>query len=217
MFSFAIRIVFFEIFIAFDKLFKSSSIITTSAASIAASLPIAPIATPTSAYASDGASFMPSPTKRSFLPFGTSFFSFDTYLTLSCGKSPQCISSAPTAFPTLSPVSFLSPVRSTVFLTPLSLRSETARGASGLSLSSMIMLPIYFPFSETFTSVPTESCEGSGILRYENSFAFPTAILLPSMSAVIPIPESSLKFFISEVSRSSPLAFLRACATGWLL
>lgn len=46
-----------------------SSINTTSAASMAASEPSAPIATPTSARANAGASFMPSPTKASVVLF----------------------------------------------------------------------------------------------------------------------------------------------------
>ena len=67
-FSFAIKIVRRESLIAsaiFDSL---SSIKITSAASIAASLPKAPIAMPTSARASTGASLMPSPTKAIVSP-----------------------------------------------------------------------------------------------------------------------------------------------------
>ena len=47
-----------------------SSIRTTFAASIAASLPSAPIAIPISARAKTGASFIPSPTKASVLLIG---------------------------------------------------------------------------------------------------------------------------------------------------
>ena len=66
----------------------SSYISTTSAASMAASEPIAPIATPMSARASTGASLMPSPTKAS-IP-SPAFFcesSSSTFSTLSAGKS----------------------------------------------------------------------------------------------------------------------------------
>ena len=64
---------------ALDIFMGSSSIRTTSAASMAASEPIAPMAMPISARESTGASFMPSPTKASlpFLPVSAS--SFSTY------------------------------------------------------------------------------------------------------------------------------------------
>ena len=65
MFSLTIVLVFFDIFIAEATFDGLSSMITTSAAFIAASLPSAPIAIPTSAHISTGASFMPSPTKAS--------------------------------------------------------------------------------------------------------------------------------------------------------
>ena len=60
-----ILLVFFDTFIASTKAFISSFINTISAASIAASDPIPPMAIPISALASTGASFTPSPTKAS--------------------------------------------------------------------------------------------------------------------------------------------------------
>lgn len=70
---------------AFAILSRSSSIKTMSAASIAASEPIAPIAIPISARDNTGASFIPSPTKAS-LPDATCS-SFSTCSTLSPGNS----------------------------------------------------------------------------------------------------------------------------------
>ena len=71
MFCFTIDSVFLEILTIDAILRTSSSISTTSAASIAASDPMLPMAMPISALVSTGASLMPSPTNASF-----SFFVF---------------------------------------------------------------------------------------------------------------------------------------------
>ena len=65
MFCRTIRSVFREIFMARAILEGLSSISTMSAASMAASEPMAPMAMPMSARVSTGASLMPSPTKAS--------------------------------------------------------------------------------------------------------------------------------------------------------
>ena len=64
-----------------------SSISTTSAASMAASLPSPPMAMPTSARASTGASLMPSPTKARLCPSAFSFNNRSTCSTFSVGSS----------------------------------------------------------------------------------------------------------------------------------
>ena len=87
MFSFTIRRHFTDIFIAFDIFMGSSSIRTISAASIAASDPIAPIAMPISALERTGASFMPSPTKASAPPFSFCTINSSVFATLSAGRS----------------------------------------------------------------------------------------------------------------------------------
>ena len=69
IFCLTIFIVLLEMFIALAIFDGSSVIITTSAASIAASLPKPPIATPISAKAKTGASLIPSPTKTTFPSF----------------------------------------------------------------------------------------------------------------------------------------------------
>ena len=64
-----------------------SSINTTSAASMAASLPKAPIAIPTSARANTGASLIPSPTKAIVSSVFFSLIRRSMWLTLSAGSS----------------------------------------------------------------------------------------------------------------------------------
>jgi len=66
----------------------SSVISTMSAASIAASEPNAPIATPMSAIERTGASFMPSPTKASLVLAVFFSINFSSISTFSCGKRP---------------------------------------------------------------------------------------------------------------------------------
>ena len=65
----------------------SSSISTTSAASMAASEPMAPMAMPMSARESTGASLMPSPTKASFSFCPLLRSSSSTFSTLPAGSS----------------------------------------------------------------------------------------------------------------------------------
>ena len=67
MLDFTILIVFLLIIIPSLIFLKSSFIITISAASMAASEPTPPIAIPTSDIDNTGASFIPSPTKATFL------------------------------------------------------------------------------------------------------------------------------------------------------
>ena len=87
IFCFTIVIVFLEIFIASTTLDGSSVINTTSAASIAASLPSPPIAIPMSEIAKTGASLIPSPIKAKF-PFSDLFFiNSSTFSTLSLGSN----------------------------------------------------------------------------------------------------------------------------------
>ena len=68
MFCRTMRIHLREIRMAFPSFLGSSSISTTSAASMAASEPMAPMATPTSARARTGAALMPAPTKATAPP-----------------------------------------------------------------------------------------------------------------------------------------------------
>ncbi len=121
----------------------SSVIITTSAASIAASDPSPPIATPMSALAKTGASLIPSPTKTSF-PLGLfSSKSLSTRSTLSLGRSSKCTSSTPSFAATSLAVASWSPVSITVFLIPFSLRLAIAVAASSFISSAISIYPAY--------------------------------------------------------------------------
>ena len=82
---------------------------TISAASIAISVP-APIAIPTSARVSAGASFIPSPTIAT-LP---RLFNFRIVSSFPSGRTPAITSSTPTCFPIAFAVRSLSPVSITI-------------------------------------------------------------------------------------------------------
>ena len=118
IFCFTILNVLVEIFIAREIFNGSSSIKTTSAASMAASLPRPPIAIPISARESTGASLIPSPTKASFSLTDFLANNFSTSSTLSAGRSSLCTVSMPIVLATRSAVEALSPVNITVSLAP---------------------------------------------------------------------------------------------------
>ena len=126
MFCFTMRMHFLEILIAFAICRGLSSISTTSAASIAASEPIAPIAIPMSARVNTGASFMPSPTKARFSFSDFMERSFSTSDTLSPGSNSLCTSSTPRSAATCLATLSASPVSMIVFLTPAFFSSAIA-------------------------------------------------------------------------------------------
>ena len=138
IFSRTMRRHFLEIRIAVTIRRGSSSIKTISAASIAASDPIAPIAMPISALASTGASLMPSPTKAT-LSFGDFFEAIisSTFATLSAGSSSACTSSTESFEATWSAAAFASPVSITVFVTPFFLSSRIACAECSLMTSEI--------------------------------------------------------------------------------
>ena len=114
-----------------------SSMSTISAASMAASEPIAPIAIPISARVSTGASLMPSPTKAS-LPFLLSSSSKrSTSATLSWGRSLAWNSSRPSFEATERATSSASPVNITVLVTPVACRSAMVLAASSFTMSAI--------------------------------------------------------------------------------
>ena len=126
IFSYTIRRHFLEILIAFAIFSGSSSMRTISAASMAASDPIAPMAIPISARERTGASLMPSPTKASFPFSGLFSISSSTFSTLSAGRSSACTSSIPRSAATCSATFHESPVSMTVFSTPAERSALTA-------------------------------------------------------------------------------------------
>ena len=137
VFSYTIRRHLRDIFIAFAIFSGSSSIRTISAASIAASEPMAPIAIPISALESTGASLIPSPTKASFslLPFLAS--SSSTFATLSPGKSSLYTSSIPSSAATESATVLESPVSIIVPFIPAFFNAFIAAGEVGFILSEI--------------------------------------------------------------------------------
>ena len=135
------RIHFFAIRIALTIFIGSSSIRTTSAASIAASEPIAPIAIPISALESTGASLIPSPTKASF-SFSVFFArSSSTLLTLSAGRSSLYTRSTPSSPATCCATLSISPVSMTVSLMPFFLRFTIASFEVGFRTSEIRICP----------------------------------------------------------------------------
>ena len=118
-----------------------SSMRTTSAASMAASEPMAPMAMPTSARVSTGASLMPSPTKASLWWPSSSARSVSTRSTLSAGRSCAWYSSRPSCAATAAATSSRSPVSITQRRTPAACRSPMVWAASSLTVSAMTMWP----------------------------------------------------------------------------
>ena len=149
IFSYTIRIHFLEILIAFAIFFGSSSIRTTSAASIAASDPSAPMAIPISALDNTGASLIPSPTNASFSFSDFCSRSSSTFATLSAGRSSLYTSPIPNSSATLSATRFISPVSITVLVMPAFFRSLTASFACGFNLSEIRICPAYLPSTAT--------------------------------------------------------------------
>ena len=169
-----------------------SSMSTTSAASMAASEPIAPMAMPMSARVSTGASLMPSPTNAS-LPFPAplscvSSRSFSTSATLSWGRSCARNSSMPSSFATAAATSARSPVSMTVFFTPAARKAATASAASGFTTSAMTMCPMYSPSSDTCRMVPVSSQSWQPTPHSLMSLSLPTSTTCSSMRARTPWP-----------------------------
>ena len=205
-----------EMAMALAILRGSSSIRTMSAASMAASEPMAPIAMPMSARESTGASLMPSPTKAS-ASFGLSLAarSSSTLATLSPGSRPAWNSSMPRLPATALATGSASPVSMMVFFTPARCSARMASALPGLTLSEMRMCPAYFPSMATCTTVPTLWQSTYSTPRRRISLALPAATVLPSTSAMTPSPLCSVMFPTRLRSSSAPWAFCRLLEIGW--
>ena len=118
-----------------------STVSTASAASEEALDPRAPMATPTSARASAGASLIPSPTMMT----GARPRSARTASSLSAGVRSASTSSTPITAPTASATSARSPVTMTIRLIPPSRSARMVRAASGRSGSSRTSAPAGTP------------------------------------------------------------------------
>ncbi len=168
---------------------------TMSAASMAASDPMAPMAMPMSARVSTGASLMPSPTKAS-LPLprvsrSVAASSFSTSATLSWGNNSACTSSMPSRAATEAATSVRSPVSMTVFFTPAACKSAMARAAVGLMVSAMTMVPRKAPSAATYSTVPAASVAWKGTAWATMSLPLPTSTPRPSTTASTPWPLTS--------------------------
>ena len=138
MFSMTMACVLLEIATASATFDGRSSTMTMSAASIAASEPRFPMAIPTSALASEGASFMPSPTKT-VLPSEPSIRASSLEV-LSEGRRSASKPSSPNSPEMPSAADLLSPV-SMYDLIPISLSFSIASLESCFSVSDIRMCP----------------------------------------------------------------------------
>ena len=139
---------------------------TTSAASIATSVP-APIAIPTSAFVRAGASLIPSPT-IAVLP---SNFNFSMMLAFPSGKTPAITSSTPACLPIASAVFWLSPVSITTF-SPIFFRVLIAFGLSSLITSATAIIPAKVLFLQKNKGVfPSSDNLSADILKFSGIFA----------------------------------------------
>ena len=210
MFSYTILRHLRDMRMAFEILSGSSSIRTTSAASIAASEPMAPIAIPISALESTGASFMPSPTNASvpLLPFLPS--SSSTFSTLSAGSSWLYTSSIPrrdaTSFATFAE----SPVSITVLFTPDSLSAAMAFSEVGFTISDITMCPRYFESTAMCMIVPARWQSIYSTPSLFMSLSFPAATLFPSTTAVTPSPLISWMSLTRDMSATFPVRLVYA-------
>ena len=166
----------------------SSSISTTSAASIAASDPMAPMAIPISARDSTGASLMPSPTKASLPRDLFCSKSSSTIRTLSAGISSLRTSSIPNSLATCSATLRLSPESMTVFWIPAFFTARMVSLAWALIRSEMTMWPWYSPLIAMWTIVPTLWQAIASTLRLFISFSLPAATSMSSILATTPCP-----------------------------
>ena len=137
MFSLAMRRVRRAMRTAAAILDGLSSMSTTSAASMAASEPSAPMAMPISARVRTGASLMPSPTKAS-VPSGSRRSTCSTFC---AGKRPAWNSLTPSCLATEAATLSWSPVSMTVFRTPTACRAARAGAESALMRSLITIWP----------------------------------------------------------------------------
>ena len=166
---------------------------TTSAASMATSVP-APMAMPTSARVSAGASLMPSPTMAT-LPRA---LRRRISRSLPSGSTPAITSSTPACAPMALAVRALSPVSMTTRM-PMFCSARMACGLSGLSTSATAMTPSSLPPRAKKSGVlPScascfacaETVLGSAVTVRMKS-ALPPQSFCPSSMAWSPLPGSA--------------------------
>ena len=158
------------------------------------------MAMPTSARASTGASFIPSPTNARTFPAGLSLSRLSTHETLSAGSRSARYSSMPTCEATYSPTSFLSPVSITVRRTPNVLSSAMADLASSFMTSETMMCPRYSPSEHTWMIVPTFSQGFQAAPASSIILELPTQTRWPLTLARTPLPAISSTFSTEQPS-----------------
>ncbi len=198
---------------------RSSRIRTISPLSIATSVPL-PMAIPTSACASAGASLIPSPTKATTSP---RCWRARTSSTFSCGSTPARTFSIPTCRAIAAAVRSLSPV-SIITASPILFSSETALFAVGLRVSAMPMTPASVPPTATRTTVFPSSWRAAILSAASGgrvtpcsvrNGGFPISTSAPSTRALTPRPPNVVNR--SEGGRSRPALSARrtiAAASG---
>ena len=201
---------------------RSLRISTMSADSIATSVP-APIASPTSARTSAGASLMPSPTIATFRP---SSCRRRTSRSLSCGSTSATTRSTPTCRPIASAVRALSPVSMTTS-SPIALMPAMASRLVGLTVSATAITPSRRPSaaknSGVFPSPANRSrtCSTGAISMPDAAIiaALPPKHSLPSTTPRTPWPGtcSNPSAFGTVRPRRSPsatMALASGCSDG---
>ena len=159
--------------IAVGTSIKSLCINTISADSIATSVPV-PIAIPISAWASAGASLMPSPTIATFFP---SAWSAATCSALSSGSTSLKTRSIPTCFAIASAVRLLSPVIITTSM-PILCSSAIAAALLAFKVSATAMIPANCSSIAMYIGVfPSEARRWDSSSKAEISILFVTISL----------------------------------------
>ena len=161
---------------------------------------------PMSALARDGASLIPSPIIRTFLP---DFWILSISLFLSCGRSPARVWSTPISSAIASAVFSLSPVSIIIFL-PISLRSLIASFDDSLGKSFTEIIPMTsLSLAKYMEVLPSPASSSALDLKsFRSIFSssiysrFPARYLFPAISPFRPLPLTELKLVISSKSIS---------------
>ncbi len=156
------------------------------------------MAMPTSARASAGASFMPSPTKATAPALrppdaclARSAIIVSSASTFCPGSRSARYSSMPTSVATCWATRLTSPVSMTRRFTPAALSLRTACSAPGLTTSATRMRPASTPSLATFTTVPSVTHTSCGTFSRCKSRSLPARTDWPATTARTPIPLTS--------------------------
>ena len=187
---------------------RSLFISTTSAEEIATSVP-APIAIPTSARASAGASLMPSPTIATLRP--AACFS-RTMRSLSCGRTSAMTSRTPSSDAIAAAVFLLSPVKSVTSMFIFSSVCTAAR-LVGLSTSATANTPATLRFAAKNSGVLPAAANFALRSFIEPGTASPLASSIRSLPAMHGTPSTEARMPCpSTISKSETLRSTAFCS-----